>query len=145
MELEEIDDKPSKNAMDSSETSKPTQTKEISLESLLLRLLKTYTRHQLKHRFRLEWNKEWDKQKPEILKQDKAYQDYKEKRQQIIAALHHDFRRPRQTNEFLAYFAAKFTDVYQYISTEEYLLLAEQIQTQPERIRILCLLALPVL
>jgi len=67
MELEEIDKKPSKNAIDSSETSKPNQTKEISLESLLLRLLKTYTRHQLKHRFGLEWNKEWDKQKPEIL------------------------------------------------------------------------------
>ena len=33
----------------------------------------------------------------------------------------------------------------QYITTEEYLLLAQIIQTQPEQIRVLCLLALPVL
>jgi CRISPR-associated protein Cmx8 len=145
MEQEKIDEKTSKSAIDSTETGKPTQTQEISIESLLLRLLKTYTRHQLKHRFGLEWNKKWDKQKPEILKQDKVYKDYKEKRQQIVVDLHHDFRRPRETNQFLAYFAGKFTDVYQYMNMEEYLLLAEQIQTQPEQIRILCLLALPVL
>lgn len=145
MEQEEIDEKTAKNTIDSTETGKQTQTQEISIESLLLRLLKTYTRHQLKHRFGLEWNKEWDKQKPEIFKQDKAYQYYKEKRQQIIVDLHHDFRRPRETNQFLAYFAGKFTDVYQYITTEEYLLLAQLIQTQPEQIRVLCLLALPVL
>jgi CRISPR-associated protein Cas6 len=79
------------------------------------------------------------------LKEIAAYQDYKKKRQQIIVDLHHDLCRPRQVHEFLAYFAAKFTDVYQYITTEEYLLLAKLIQTEPEQIRILCLLALPVL
>ncbi len=145
MALEELDETKSDEELDSNDTSQPTQTKEISIESLLLRLLKTYTRHQLKHKYRLEWDKNWDKQKPEILKQNEAYQNYKEKRKQIVVDLHHDFRRPREDNEFLAYFAAKFTDVYQYITTEEYLLLAQIIQTQPEQIRVLCLLALPVL
>ena len=59
--------------------------------------------------------------------------------------LHIDFRHHRRPNEFLAYFATKFTRVYQYLSTQEYLFLAEQIQSQPERIQILCLLALPAL
>ena len=144
MEQEEIDNTTSKDTIEPSKTSQPNETKEISIESLLLRLLKTYTRHQLERRFKLKWNKDWDNRKPEDLKKIKAYQNYKEKRKQIIVDLHHDFRRPREDNEFLAYFAAKFTDVYQYITTEEYLLLAQLIQTQPEQIRILCLLALPV-
>ncbi len=145
MELKKIDETKSDGEIDSGETSKSTETKEISIERLLLRLLKTYTRHQLERRFGLKWNKDWDKQKLEVLKQNKAYQDYKEKRKQIVVDLHHDFCRPREANDFLAYFAAKFTDVYQYITTEEYLLLAQLIQTQPGQIRILCLLALPVL
>ncbi len=145
MELEKINETKSDGEIDSGETSKPTETKEISIESLLLRLLKTYTRHQLERRFKLKWNKDWDKQKPEVLKKNKAYQYYKEKRKQIVVDLHHDFCRPREADDFLAYFASKFTDVYQYITTEEYLLLAQLVQTQPGQIRILCLLALPVL
>ena len=145
MELEKIDETKSDSEIDSGETSKSTATKEISIESLLLRLLRTYTRHQLEHRFKLKWDKNWNKQKKEELKHDEAYKNYKEKLKQIVVDLHHDFRRPREGNDFLAYFAAKFTDVYQYITTEEYLLLAQLIQTQPEQIRILCLLALPVL
>ena len=145
MEQEEIDNTTSKDTIESSKTSQSTQTKEISLENLLLRLLKTYTRHQLERRFKLKWNKSWDNRQSEDLKKIEAYQNYKQKRKQIIVDLHHDFRRPRQAHEFLAYFATKFTDVYQYITTEEYLLLAQLIQTQPEQIRILCLLALPVL
>ena len=125
-----------------SESDKP---QEISIESLLLRLLKTYTRHQLEHRSGLKWDKNWNHLKTEELKKIAAYTNYKKKRQQIVVDLHHDFCRPRQVHEFLAYFAAKFTDTYQYITTEEYLLLAQLIQTQPEQIRILCLLALPVL
>ena len=145
MELEKIDETKSDIEIDSGETSKSTATKEISIESLLLRLLRTYTRHQLEHRFKLKWDKNWNKKKKEELKHDEAYKNYKEKLKQIVVDLHHDFRRPREGNDFLAYFAAKFTDVYQYITTEEYLLLAQLIQTQPEQIRILCLLALPVL
>ena len=145
MELEEIDNTTSKDTIELDRNSQPPETKEISLESLLLRLLQTYARHQLERRFKLKWDENWKKQNKEELKQNKAYQNYKEKRKQIIVDLHHDFRRPRQAHEFLAYFAAKFTDVYQYITTEEYLLLAQHIQTQPEQIRILCLLALPVL
>ncbi|MGK7935962.1 MAG: type I-MYXAN CRISPR-associated protein Cmx8, partial [Xenococcaceae cyanobacterium] len=144
MEPEKLDETKSDGEIDS-DTSKSTKTKVISIENLLLRLLKTYTRHQLEHRFKLKWNKDWDNHKPEDLKKIKAYQNYKEKRKQIIVDLHHDFRRPRQDNEFLAYFAGKFTDLYQYITTEEYLLLAQLIQTQPEQIRVLCLLALPAL
>lgn len=145
MEQEEINNTNPKNQTHSSKTGQPTQTQEISIERLLLRLLQTYTRHQLEHRFKLKWDENWNKLNKEELKQNKAYQNYQEKRTQIIVDLHHDFRRPRQTHEFLAYFAAKFTDVYQYITTKEYLLLAQLIQTQPEQIRILCLLALPVL
>ena len=140
MELKKIDETKSDGEINS-DTSKSTKTKDISIENLLLRLLKTYTRHQLEHRFKLKWNQDWDNQKPEDLKKIEAYQNYKEKRTQIVVDLHHDFRRPRQTHEFLAYFAAKFTDVYQYITTEEYLLLAQLIQTQPEQIRVLCLLS----
>ena len=145
MEPEEIDKITSEDTKKPDETSQETETKEISIESLLLRLLQTYARHQLERRFKLKWDENWNKQNKEELKQNKVYQNYKEKRKQIIVDLHHDFRRPRQAHEFLAYFAAKFTDVYQYITTEEYLLLAQLIQTQPEQIRILCLLALPVL
>ncbi len=68
MELEEIDDKISKKPTDSSDTSQPTQTKEISIESLLLRLLRTYTRHQLEHRFKLKWDKNWNKKKKRRVK-----------------------------------------------------------------------------
>ncbi|MDJ0596687.1 MAG: type I-MYXAN CRISPR-associated protein Cmx8 [Pleurocapsa sp. MO_226.B13] len=125
-----------------SESNKP---QEVSIESLLLRLLKTYTRYQLERRFKLKWDENWNNLKTEELKEIDAYQDYKKKRQQIIVDLHHDLCRPRRIDEFLAYFAAKFTDVYQYITTEEYLLLAKLIQTEPEQIRVLCLLALPVL
>lgn len=145
MEPEEVDKITSEDTNKPDETSQETETKEISIESLLLRLLQTYARHQLERRFKLKWDENWKKQNKEELKQNKAYQNYKEKRKQIIIDLHHDFRRPRQAHEFLAYFAAKFTDVYQYITTEEYLLLAKLIQTEPEQIRVLCLLALPVL
>ncbi len=130
---------------DSTDNSELNAPKEISIESLLLRLLKTYTRHQLERRFKLKWDENWNNLKTKELKEIAAYQEYKKKRQQIIVDLHHDLCRPRQVHEFLAYFAAKFTDVYQYITTEEYLLLAKLIQTEPEQIRILCLLALPVL
>ena len=130
---------------DSTDNSESNQPREISIESLLLRLLKTYTRHQLERRFKLKWDDNWNNLKTKELKKIAVYQNYKKKRQQIIVDLHHDLCRPRQVHEFLAYFAAKFTDVYQYITTEEYLLLAQLIQTQPEQIRILCLLALPVL
>jgi CRISPR-associated protein Cmx8 len=119
--------------------------KEISLEVLVLRLLKNYTRHKLKHQFGIEWNKEWSSQNPASRNQDPAYQAYKDRKEFVIKDLHIDFRRHRRPNEFLAYFATKFTGVYQYLSTKEYLLLAEQIQSQPERIQILCLLALPAL
>ena len=127
---------------DNSESNAP---KEISIESLLLRLLKTYTRHQLERRSGLKWDENWNDLETKKLKEIAAYQNYKKKRQQIIIDLHHDLCRPRAVHEFLAYFAAKFTDVYQYITTEEYLLLAKLIQTEPEQIRVLCLLALPVL
>ena len=121
------------------------QPREISIESLLLRLLKTYTRHQLERRSGLKWDESWNNLKTKELKEIAAYQNYKKKRQQIIVDLHHDLCRPRAVHEFLAYFATKFTDVYQYMTTEEYLLLAKLIQTEPEQIRVLCLLALPVL
>ena len=127
------------------DNSKSNQLKEISIESLLLRLLKTYTRHQLERRFKVKWDESWNNLKTKELKEIAAYQAYKKKRQQIIVDLHHDLCRPRQVHEFLTYFAAKFTDVYQYITTEEYLLLAKLVQTEPEQIRVLCLLALPVL
>ena len=127
---------------DNSESNQP---KEISIESLLLRLLKTYTRHQLERRFKVKWDESWNNLKTKELKEIAAYQEYKKKKQQIVVDLHHDLCRPRAVHEFLAYFAAKFTDVYQYITTEEYLLLAKLIQTEPEQIRVLCLLALPVL
>ncbi len=130
---------------DLTDNSKSNRPKEISIESLLLRLLKTYTRHQLEKRSGLKWDENWNNLKTKELKEIAAYQNYKKKRQQIIVDLHHDLCRPRAVHEFLAYFAAKFTDVYQYITTEEYLLLAKLIQTEPEQIRVLCLLALPVL
>lgn len=145
MAIEEIDEAISEKVIGSSETSELTRTKDISIESMLLRLLKTYTRHHLKDKFGLEWNKEWDQQSSEIKKQDAGYQKYNDKRKQIVRDLHVDFCRPRHSNEFLTYFASKFTGIYQYISTEEYLLLAEQIKTQPEQIKILCLLALAAL
>ena len=145
MGLEEINETTGTGEESTSGTEQSTQTREISVESLLLRLLKTYTRNQLKDRFGLEWNKEWENQKYESRKQDPGYQKYNDKRKQIVKDLHTDFCRPRHPNEFLAYFAGKFTGIYQYISTEEYLLLAEQIKTQPEQIKILCLLALPVI
>lgn len=147
MEREETEEITLKRVKKSSDNNKfePIESKDISIESLLLRLLKTYTRHQLEHRFRLKWNENWNNIKTEELKKVAAYQDYKKKRQQIVVDLHHDLCRPRAVHEFLAYFAAKFTDIYQYITTEEYLLLAKMIQTEPEQIRILCLLALPVL
>lgn len=119
--------------------------KEISLEILILRLLKNYTRHKLNHQFGIEWNKAWSSQKPDIRNQDPGYQAYKHRKELVLKDLHIDFRRHRHPNEFLAYFAAKFTGIYQYLSTQEYLLLAKQIQTQPERIQILCLLALPAI
>lgn len=145
MERDKDDESVAAIETDSGEKIKSNQTKEASLESLLLRLLKTYTRHQLKDRFGLEWKQSWDNQKYEVLKQDAGYQNYKDKRQQIIRDLHSDFRRHRQSNSFLGYFATKFTGIYQYITTDEYLLLAEQIQTRPEQIQILCLLALPAI
>jgi CRISPR-associated protein Cmx8 len=120
------------------------EVKEISLERLILRMLKTYTRQKLQH-LELEWNMVWSNQPPEIRNQDPGYQAYKKKREQIVRDLHHDFRHHRHPHEFLAYFASKFTGVSQYLTTDEYLFLAEQIQIQPERIQILCLLALPVL
>ena len=66
----------------------------------------------------------------------------KQKRAQIVRDLHIDFRRYRHPNEFLTYFASKFTGVYQYLTAEEYRFLGEQIYAQPDRIKILCLLAL---
>jgi CRISPR-associated protein Cmx8 len=119
--------------------------KEISLEVLVLRLMKNYTRHKLNHQFGIEWNKEWSSQNPASRSQDPAYQKYKDRKEHVIKDLHIDFRRHRRPNEFLAFFATRFTGVYQYLSTQEYLFLAEQIQSQPERIQILCLLALPAL
>ena len=107
--------------------------------------MKNYTRHKLNHQFGIEWNKEWSVQTPKSRNQDLAYQAYKQRKEYVIKDLHIDFRRHRRPNEFLAYFATKFTGVYQYLSTQEYLLLAEQIQSEPERIQILCLLALPAL
>lgn len=147
MELEETEGITPKKVKKPSDNNKfePIESEEISIESLLLRLLKTYTRHQLEHRFRLKWHENWNNLKTEELKKIAAYQDYKKKRQQIVVDLHYDLCRPRAVHKFLAYFAAKFTNVYQYITTEEYLLLAKMIQTEPEQIRILCLLALPVL
>jgi CRISPR-associated protein Cmx8 len=127
------------------EPAEPSAPKEISLEVLVLRLLKNYTRHKLKHQFGIEWNKEWSIQNLASRNQDPAYQAYKDRKGHVIKDLHIDFRRHRRSNEFLAFFATKFTGVYQYLSTQEYLLLAEQIQSQPERIQILCLLALPAL
>jgi CRISPR-associated protein Cmx8 len=127
------------------ESAEPSAPKQISLEVLVLRLLKNYTRHKLKHQFGIEWNEEWRNQTPESRNQDPAYQSYKQRKEYVVKDLHIDFRRHRRPNEFLAFFATKFTGVYQYLSTQEYLLLAEQIQSQPERIQILCLLALPAL
>jgi len=127
---------------ESNEQSESPESKEISLEALILRLLKTYTRQRLKY-FGIEWNKEWEEQTSEIRSQNTNYQAYKQKRTQIVRDLHIDFRRYRHPNEFLAYFASKFTGVSQYLTTKEYLFLAEQIQAQPDRIKILCLLALP--
>jgi CRISPR-associated protein Cmx8 len=142
MEPEIIDVDKTNDLPESTETSVPQET---SLENLVLRLLKTYTRHKLKEQFGIEWNKDWDRDKSEIWRQDAKYQAYTEKRKLVVRDLHNDFRRHRHPNEFLAYFANKFTGIYQYLSTKEYLLLAEQIQSQPERVQILCLLALPVL
>jgi CRISPR-associated protein Cmx8 len=142
MEPEIIDVDKTNDLPESTETS---VLQEISLENLVLRLLKTYTRHKLKEQFGIEWNKDWDRQKSEIRRQDTKYQAYTEKRKLVVKDLHHNFRRHRHPNEFLAYFANKFTGIYQYLSTKEYLLLAEQIQLQPERVQLLCLLALPVL
>ena len=127
------------------EPAKSSVPKEISLEVLVLRLLKNYTRHKLKHQFGIEWNEEWLSQTPASRNQDPAYQAYKERKEYVRKDLHIDFRRHRRPNEFLAFFATKFTGVYQYLSTQEYLFLAEQIQSQPGRIQILCLLALPAL
>jgi CRISPR-associated protein Cmx8 len=142
MKPEETDAEEATSQPDAEEPSPP---KEISLEILILRLLKNYTRHKLNHQFGIEWNKVWSSQKPDIRNQDPGYQAYKHRKELVLKDLHIDFRRHRHPNEFLAYFATKFTGVYQYLSTQEYLLLAEQIQTQPERIQILCLLALPAL
>ena len=124
-----------------SDSTESSESKEISLEALILRLLKTYTSQRLKY-LGIEWNKEWKGQKSEILSQDLNYQAYDQKRTQIVRDLHIDFRRYRHPDEFLTYFASKFTGVSQYLTTEEYLLLAEQIKAQPDRIKILCLLAL---
>ena len=99
----------------------------------------------LKRQFSIEWDKEWSKQLPESRNQNPLCQAYKQGKEHVRKDLHIDFRRHRRPNEFLAYFAYKFTGVYQYLSTQEYLLLAEQIQSEPERIQILCLLALPAI
>jgi CRISPR-associated protein Cmx8 len=107
--------------------------------------LKNYARHKLKHQFGIEWNKDWSSQNSASQNRDPAYQAYKQRKEYVVKDLHIDFRRHRRPTEFLAFFATKFTGVYQYLSTQEYLLLAEQIQSQPERIQILCLLALPAL
>jgi CRISPR-associated protein Cmx8 len=123
----------------------PSPRKEMSLAILVLRLLKNYTRYKLNHQFGIEWNKEWSDQKSDVRNQDPAYQAYKHRKELVLKDLHIDFRRHRHPNEFLDYFATKFTGVYQYLSTEEYLFLAEQIQSQPELIQNLCLLALPAL
>jgi CRISPR-associated protein Cmx8 len=130
------------------ESAEPSAPKEISLEVLVLRLLKNYTRHKLKHQFGIEWNKDWSSQNSASRNQDPAYQAYKDRKEYVRKDLYIDyidFRRHRRPNEFLAYFATKFTGVYQYLSTQEYLFLSEQIESQPERIQILCLLALPAL
>ena len=127
------------------EPAKSSALKEISLEVLVLRLMKNYTRHKLKHQFGIEWNEEWLSQTPASRNQDPAYQAYKDRKKYVRKDLYIDFRRHRRPNEFLAYFATKFTGVYQYLSTQEYLFLSEQIESQPERIQILCLLALPAL
>jgi CRISPR-associated protein Cmx8 len=127
---------------DPSESIESSAPQEISLESLILRLLKTYTRHKLKERFGIEWNPEWKELKPELRNQNARYQEYREKKEHIAKDLHAEFRRHRHPHKFLAYFAGKFTGFYQYSTTKEYLLLAEQIQSQPERVQILCLLAL---
>ena len=139
---------PEETDLDKTEELEPAESsaqKEISLEVLVLRLLKKYTRHKLKHQFGIEWNKEWSSQNRASRNQDPAYQAYKDRKEHVIKDLHIDFRRHRRPNEFLAFFATKFTGIYQYLSTQEYLFLAEQIQSQPERIQILCLLALPAL
>jgi CRISPR-associated protein Cmx8 len=127
---------------DPSESIESSAPQEISLESLILRLLKTYTRYKLKERFGIEWNPEWRELKPELRNQNARYQEYREKKEHIAKDLHAEFRRHRHPHKFLAYFAGKFTGFYQYSTTKEYLLLAEQIQSQPERVQILCLLAL---
>jgi CRISPR-associated protein Cmx8 len=142
MESAEIDLDATNDPAESIESSAP---QEISLESLILRLLQTYTRHKLKERFGIEWNPEWKELEPELRSQNARYQEYCEKKQQIAKDLHAEFRRHRHPHEFLAYFAGKFTGVYQYLTTKEYLLLAEQIESQPDRVQILCLLALPTL
>jgi CRISPR-associated protein Cmx8 len=127
------------------ESAESSAKKELSLEVLILRLLKNYTRHKLKHQFGIEWNKDWSSQISASQNQDPVYQKYKDRKEHVIKDLHIDFRRHRRPNEFLAFFAIRFTGVYQYLSTQEYLFLAEQIQSQPARIQILCLLALPAL
>ena len=72
----------------------------------------------LKHQFGIEWNEEWLSQTPASRNQDPAYQAYKDRKEYVRKDLHIDFRRHRRPNEFLAYFATKFTGVYQYLSTQ---------------------------
>ncbi len=52
--------------------SESNESKKISIESLLLRLLKTYTRHQLEHRSGLKWDENWNNLKTEELKKTRV-------------------------------------------------------------------------
>ena len=106
---------------ESNEQIESPKSKEISIEALILRILKIYTRQRLKY-FGIEWNKEWKGQESEVRSQNANYQAYKQKRAQIVRDLHIDFRRYRHPNEFSAYFASKFTGISQYLTTQEYLL-----------------------
>ncbi|HEY9770478.1 MAG TPA: type I-MYXAN CRISPR-associated protein Cmx8 [Coleofasciculaceae cyanobacterium] len=72
MEQEGIDNTRYKNTIEPSKTSQQTETKETSLESLLLRLLKTYTRHQLESQFKLKWDENWEKQKKRRIKAEQS-------------------------------------------------------------------------
>nr|WP_157259853.1 hypothetical protein [Chamaesiphon minutus] len=101
---------PEETDIDKAEDMEPAELsvpKEISLEVLVLRLLKNYTRHKLKHQFGIEWNKEWSSQNSASRNQDPAYQAYRQRKEHVIKDLHIDFRRHRHPNEFLAFFATK--------------------------------------
>jgi CRISPR-associated protein Cmx8 len=113
-----------------------------AIEPMVFQLVRNYVGRKLKLKYDLEWKSEWNGLKQEELGKQPGYQKYAEMKAKVAKAAFLDIRSRTEQMDFINYFVSSLCSVPQYMKAEDFVILAQDLYQDTDKIRTLTLLAL---